>query len=471
MNINNITFSLLEKIEKANKDFHLFDGAEKILVGFSGGADSTCLVTALKEMSEKYGFTLYALHVNHMIRGEEADKDEEFARNLCKKLGIEFICERVDVPALALEKGESIELCARNVRYDLFAKICKNFGISHVATAHNACDNTETVLLNLVRGTGTRGLCGIPPKRMLCDGVMVIRPLIYTERKHIEAFLSEKSQDFVTDSTNLDSDYTRNFLRNDILPLLRNINPSLEESFARTSRLHMNDEDYLSSEAEKFVTDDIELLSGLHESVLSRVVIKLFSRVSDETPSELHVRTLCEKIYSCGTNTTSVSFPGCITAKLEKGKLRFEKDDRERHKTCEFEYPLCEGAIFFEENPYALYISFDENKDIPQTLENEENIYKKYTTDYLYFDTIPHVLRVRNRREGDKIYSGKMHKSIKRLMNNSPYTQRERFLLPFVCDNGEVILVPGVSMHDKCRKASDKKRCITVALYSLSSLT
>ena len=465
MNVNNITFSLLEKIERANIDFHLFDNATKILVGLSGGADSTCLVTALVKLSEKYGFDVFAIHVNHMIRGREADRDEEFARNLCEKLGIEFLCERVDVPALSENAGESVELCARNVRYEIFEKTCKKLGISHVATAHNACDNAETVLFNLVRGTGTRGLCGIPPKRPLCDGVTVIRPLIYAERKHIEEYLSEMSQDFVTDSTNLDSNYTRNYLRNEIVPLLRNINPSLEESMSRTSRLHMKDEDYLSSEAERCLSDSIQQLSKLHESILSRTVIKMFSSFSDETPSEFHVRALCEKIYSYDGNDTSISFPDDMSAKLQGGRVIFEKHDREKKTFMDFDVPLHEGEMFFEENLYALYISFDKNKDIPKTLVNKENVYKKYTTDYLYFDTIPHVLRVRNRRDGDKILCAKMHKSVKRIMISSPYKQEERYCVPFVCDDKEIILIPGVSKHDNCHENSQNTRCVTVVLY------
>ena len=164
MNSNNITLSFQEKIDRANTDFCLFEGCEKILVGLSGGADSTSLLLVLKELSEKYSFTLYALHVNHMIRGEEADRDEEFARVLSKKLGVEFFCERVDVPSLSKESGTSLELCARNERYRAFEKICKKYGISHVATAHNACDNAETLVFNLVRGTGLKGLCGALPK-------------------------------------------------------------------------------------------------------------------------------------------------------------------------------------------------------------------------------------------------------------------------------------------------------------------
>ncbi len=465
MNSNNITLSFQEKIDRANTDFCLFEGCEKILVGLSGGADSTSLLLVLKELSEKYSFTLYALHVNHMIRGEEADRDEEFARVLCKKLGVEFFCERVDVPSLSKESGTSLELCARNERYRAFEKICKKYGISHVATAHNACDNAETLVFNLVRGTGLKGLCGIPPKRSLCDGVTVIRPLIYSQRHEIEEYLAAMNQDYVTDSTNCDTDYTRNYIRNEIMPLLRNINPSVESALARTSGLCRKDEEYLSDMANENLTDDIGKLSKLHESILSRVVIKLFAKHSDEILPEMHTKQLLEKIYAYDGKKTCVSLPDGFCARLSRGKLGFEKDDRGKAKTLDFDVEAGEGTVFFEENPYALYISFDGNKDIPKTLENNEIVYKKYTEDYLYFDTIPRVLRVRNRQIGDKILSGRMNKSVKRLFVSSDFSEKERYMLPFVCLNEEILLIPSVATNDVCKKNDERNVKVTVALY------
>lgn len=467
MNSTNITFSLLEKIERANSDFCLFDGCKKILVGLSGGADSTSLVHALCKLSEKYGFEIIALHVNHMIRENEADRDEEFARSLCEKLKVEFLCERVDIPSLSKENGVSLELCARDARYEIFSRVCKDRGITHVATAHNACDNSETLIFNLVRGTGIKGLCGIPPKRPLCDGVMLIRPLIYAERHEIEKYLSDMGQSFVTDSTNSDTDYTRNFIRCKILPLLREINPSLEESMARTARLHRSDEEYLMTASKQCYTDSIEELSALHESMLSRVVMEMFSTVSNETLPEYHVRKLCRMIYEYDGTKTSMSFPDSMSARLQNGCLSFKKDKRCACRTIKH---FCRdvsdfGEIFFEENPYALYISLDQNEDIPQTLVNNRIVYKKYTTDYLYFDTIPFVLHVRNRREGDKITNGKMNKSIKKLMSSSRFDEDERYLVPFVCEDEKILLVPSLAVCDECKEGHERKQRISVSLY------
>ena len=466
MNSTDVICSFLERIKRADRDFCLFDGTKKILVGLSGGADSTALLLSLKKLSQELGFELFAVHVNHMIRGNEADRDEEFARRLCEKYGVDFACERVDVPKLAKEKGESLELCARNVRYDIFKKICTSKGIAFVATAHNSCDNSETVLFNLVRGSGTKGMCGIPPKRELCDNIRIIRPLIYATRNEIEEFLSACNQDFVTDSTNADCDYSRNFLRNEVLPLLRKLNPSLEDGIRRTSDLHRKDEECLSKMARESVTDGVEELKKLDEAILSRVIIRLFEGVSDETPSYERVKELCGKIYSFNGKKMKVSFSDSMTATLFENKLVFEKDLRLKKGTkTEFFRLLNEGGNFFEENSYALYITFDESFDIPQTLENEENIYKIYTTDYLYFDTIPNGLSARSRCDGDKIFSCSMHKSLKRLLNAEKLSESEKRMLPVVEKDGEIILVPGVCVCDDCKKKSNGKVKASVSLY------
>ena len=467
MNKTNITFSLLEKIERANKDFSLFDGCKKILVGLSGGADSTCLLLSMNLLREKYGFEIFAVHVNHMIRSHEAERDEAFAKNLCEKLGVSFLCERVNVPTLCEKSGQSLELCARNERYKVFAKVCREHGITHIATAHNCCDNAETMLFNLVRGSGTKGLCGIPAKRDDNDGLLIVRPLIYVLRDEIEEFLSEHNQDFVTDSTNNDVDYTRNYIRHEILPRLRNINPALDTSFIKTASLVKNDSDYLDCIAGKSVSNNLCELSMLDVSILSRVVRIMYSDVSSEMPEMVHINALCKKIYEYKENENvkcRISFPDGFCASIFRGKLSFVKDVK-KTEAGDFEKSLCEGGHFFENSPYALYISFYQNRDNPQTLSNKENIYKKYTTDYLYFDTIPSVIYARNKRNGDKIHSGKMHKSVKRLLLASDLDQNSKNLVPIITDGEKILAVPGVSVCDDCKMSENGKECVAVSLY------
>ena len=187
------------------------DPNSSILVGFSGGADSSALLDMLCSYAQKSGAKIYAAHINHGIRGAEALRDEEFCRKRAQSYNIPLFVLSADVPSLAKSSGQSIELCARNIRYDFFAKIMSENSIPLLATAHNANDNLETVLFNLTRGSGLRGLCGIPDKRE-CRGGMLIRPILHMSREDILKYCRENGLDYVTDSTNTDTDYTRNAL-------------------------------------------------------------------------------------------------------------------------------------------------------------------------------------------------------------------------------------------------------------------
>ncbi len=465
---NNITFEILEKIQRADRDFSLFDGCKKILVALSGGADSCCLLLSLREICEKYGFSLCALHVNHGIRGKEADRDEEFARALCKKYGIEFFCEKADIPALARESGLSEELCARNVRYSLFEKYCREYSFDAVAVAHNAGDNAETVLFNLLRGASLKGLCGIPPKRALTEKSFIIRPLIYADRNEIERYLAQKGQGFVTDSTNLSDDYTRNYLRHKVIPALSKINPSIEDTILRSSSLLRLDSQYLEKTAKQYHTGDLKVLSKLDRCILTRVIRNLFSEVSDEMPQFSHIDALADKIYMFCENSSlrcSLSFPDGKRAFIENGTLCFIKDSREKEIRRSFNIPLSDGINIIDGTDFLVYLAYKENEKLPQTItHNNEIIYKKYTTDYLYSDKILSGLYAKSRSDGDKISLGGMNKSLKRLMCEKKLASADRFSLPVICKDGEILLVPCVAKATDFTN-SQNTHCVCIALY------
>ena len=195
---------------KAIKQFSMLEKSHNVTVALSGGADSVSLLHILYELRDELGITLSAAHLNHMIRGDEALRDENFARQECEKLGIPFFCERADVPKYAKEHRVSTELAAREIRYEFLSNVSDGL----IATAHTASDNIETIIFNLARGTGLKGLCGIPPVRE-----NIIRPLIFCTREEIEAYCSANRLSYVTDSTNLSDDYSRNKIRHTIVPV------------------------------------------------------------------------------------------------------------------------------------------------------------------------------------------------------------------------------------------------------------
>ncbi|KAA6330176.1 tRNA(Ile)-lysidine synthase [termite gut metagenome] len=201
--------------------------AGKVLVALSGGADSVALLRVLLSL----GYDCEAAHCNFRLRGKESDRDEAFVRELCRGLHIPLHVTSFETSQYAKEKHISIEMAARELRYDWFAEIKKTSGASAIAVAHHKDDNAETLLLNLIRGTGINGLCGIRPKHG-----DIVRPLLCVSREEILNYLRYIKQEYVTDSTNMQDEYTRNKIRRHILPLMRDINPSITDSLVATGK-------------------------------------------------------------------------------------------------------------------------------------------------------------------------------------------------------------------------------------------
>ena len=214
-----------QRIKQYIEKEDLFSSGSKILIALSGGADSVALLCILHAA----GYPCEAAHCNFHLRGEESNRDEQFVRQLCKKYGIHLHTIDFDTTRYAAEKHISIEMAARELRYNWFEEIRNQCRADVVAVAHHQDDSVETILLNLIRGTGITGLLGIRPR----NGV-IVRPLLCINREEIMRYLQSIGQDYVTDSTNLEDEYTRNKIRLNLLPLMQNINPSVKNSLIET---------------------------------------------------------------------------------------------------------------------------------------------------------------------------------------------------------------------------------------------
>jgi len=214
------------KVERYIEKHKLLKPSELYIVALSGGADSVALLLLLKNG----GFNIHAAHCNFHLRGEESDRDEAFCEQLCADENIPFHRAHFDTREYADLHKVSIEMAARELRYRWFEQLRQDIGAAGICVAHHRDDSVETVLLNLVRGTGLRGLTGIQPR----NG-HILRPLLCVSRAEIEAFLAEKGQKYVTDSTNLEADVQRNVVRLEVLPLLRKLNPAVVENIQRTA--------------------------------------------------------------------------------------------------------------------------------------------------------------------------------------------------------------------------------------------
>lgn len=429
-----------------------------VICALSGGADSTVLLLFLKSYLKNLGVPLYAVHVNHGIRGLEADRDEAFCRKLCEKEGIPFTSEKFDVPKLAAECSKGLEETARNVRYSSLRKAAKALGACHIATAHNATDNLETVIFNLARGTGIAGLSGISP----ISGDL-IRPLLSVTSEEIREWAKQNGISYVTDSTNLDTDYTRNHIRKNIVPEIRKINPKADAAALRLSRSASEDNAYLYGEAEIIVGDNTEIardkLSSLPPSLLSRVVMILYKNAvgSMSDISEKNVSDCCKMIgEGC---IGSISLPKKATLFIHKDAVFVKIGTEDTESTPDCEITLSESSPT-EFGDYLVILG-DMSKTDDKT---RENIYNLFIKEYLDYDKIKGTIKIRKRASGDTYKVGGVNRKLKKYMCDKNVPQRLRDTLPLICDDDGIILVPTLRVSDRCRVSgtTERKLCVTV---------
>lgn len=246
---------MLEKIRKYIDSNGLLSENDRLLVGLSGGADSVCLLTVLQEL----GYDVVCVHCNFHLRGDESQRDEAFARSLCERKGVRLIVKDFDTTAHAREHGVSIEMAARDLRYCLFHELLQTEKLTKICVGHHSDDNIETMLINLLRGTGLKGLCGIQPK----NGV-VVRPLLSCSKAEILAYLKEKGESYVTDSSNLEADVVRNKVRLELLPLMEQISPAARHNLLTTLQ-NLNEEAKMYEET---MTDFTEHFSYQEDDIL-----------------------------------------------------------------------------------------------------------------------------------------------------------------------------------------------------------
>lgn len=418
---------MVDKVLKAIEDYSLLCSGDNIIVALSGGADSVALLHVLNSIKEKYKLKIFACHVNHMIRGEESDSDEQFVRSLCSQLGIELFVRKTDVPDIANKEKISLELCGRNIRYEYFSELSEKYN-AKVATAHTSNDNTETVLYNIARGTSVTGLCGIRPKRDY-----IVRPLINVTRQEIEDYCGIHSLTFVTDSTNLTDDYTRNNIRHNCVPTLIEVNPDLFSAVSRMTDSMRDIKDFLDEYSKKEIRlskndygYSCEKLLSLHPAVLSNAVYLIAKEHNCEV-GQAHITLIVEAMRSGGC----VDLAGDMRCICKQGTMRF----------------------FTQQNNINTFeCRLNEYKNIEYISKKEiENINKKLLSDFINCDIITEDTVIRTRREGDTFTFSdrKVTKSVKKLFNEMkiPVELRDKLLL--VANDSTVLWIQGIGSSEQ----------------------
>ena len=417
---------MIDKIKNTMLEHNMMPG-NSVLVGLSGGADSVALLHIMKRLSSECGFKVYAAHINHGLRGSEAEHDADFSKRLCDLLGIEFFLKKADVRALAKEWGISEEMAGRRVRYDFFAELMNGHRIDFTATAHHKNDSAETIVMNFIRGSATTGLCGIPYKRD-----RFIRPLLDVSRLEIESYCAENLLEYVTDKTNLDTVYTRNKIRNVLIPQIeKDFNSNFCDTVTQNAKIIRDDEDFLKITAEneyKRLTENgavnVSELKKLHKSVARRIIRIMIDKVSGT--SDVSSAVVENVLDLCDRNRTGTScdITKNVVARIEYGKLIVAYAEAE----CdEFSYEIKIGeSCFIPETGYTVEVSYADEKDNDRA-------------EYFRLPEGVSSITVTNRRRGDRFVPSGMtgSKSVKAYMINEkiPQNMRSRTGIVRIGDN------------------------------------
>ena len=424
----------------------------KVLFAFSGGADSVAL---LDMMQKEYPNTpILLVHVNHGIRGMEALRDREFCESVAKERGLEIAFLDVDVPTLAKERGQSLEETAREVRYAFFANLMKERNIPLLLTAHHANDHLETILFRIARGTGLAGLCGIAPIRSFGEGYLV-RPLLGFSKAEILTYCQENKLSFVTDSTNADTTYARNNIRAEVVPALESLYCDVAQRSVRMSAELCEDDECLQQLAARWMEENIsdnglfvQCLQKTHPAIRRRALRMWFEKERGATLEAVHLKALL-KLIECNDTTARVALPTEVSAYCTKSG-RLALTTTRPQPIGEYLLPLKEGEQNIPNTDISICIT---------PIENQNEVDRKAQNVLVLFGEWKDLQKEftwRNRREGDVILRGKMHRQLRRLWAEKGIPTEVRQALPLLCRGKDIVWAPFVGMSDDLKENNAK---------------
>ncbi|SET41586.1 tRNA lysidine(34) synthetase TilS [[Clostridium] polysaccharolyticum] len=467
---------MLKKVEKYIEQYHMIEKGDRIVLGVSGGADSISLFFVMMELKQKYNIEIAVVHVNHGIRGEDAIKDEEYVQMLCRENGILFYSVHADVRTIAKVQKLSEEEAGRKIRYEAFEKACAMYGCNKIAVAHNENDVSETVLLNLFRGSGLKGLTGIEPVRG-----KIIRPLLCVERREIEQYLWVKGIGYQTDSTNFETEYTRNKIRLQIIPYVeKEINERASEHIAKSASILSEANSFIQMEVSKLYERCVEKSEDAYHVVLEKfckahailkkeVVRKVLFELSNEHRDiEMrHIYMILElekqgagKRVDLPYEMETVHFYDRLVIRKKKGKK--EKGGLENEIEAVIpgliKIPGSDKRLCFE----VIYVEDCDRNKLEKMYRDKKNDYTKWFD----YDKIRNTVLARYRKAGD-FFVYNEHGNRKKLKEyfieqKVPAEKRKSILL--LADGNHIMWITGYRISEYYKVTNETKRILKVKI-------
>ncbi|MFA4916134.1 MAG: tRNA lysidine(34) synthetase TilS [Syntrophales bacterium] len=466
---------MIRKVRETIKKYHLLEKGDVVIVAVSGGPDSVALLKALGIFSHEYILTLIAAHLNHGLRDEESDRDEEFVREFSGAMDIKFECKYADIYSLRQEQGLSMEEIAREERYKFLTDVARKYNAQKIALGHHLNDQAETVLMNFIRGSGMEGLKGILPMR---EG-MYIRPLIAATRGDILDFLEKKSLRFMTDSSNVHDIYFRNRIRHHLIPeLKKHYNPKIEENLAHMAEIIRLEDDYIKTvlksvlsecvfdEGKEGIRINIPEFFTLHEAIQNRAIKTLLQRFSllKGGIGYLHVKSVIDLIRgvrSCGR----LHLPFNVEVRREYNLLIISRRNRPEGRAGEgdisqFSYDVTiPGKVKILELDMTMVFDIMD-KPSHNIVFNGENIA------YMDFEAIKFPLVVRNLRPADNIQPLGMKgtKKLKDYFIDNKVLPRMRKKIPLLVNGQSVLWIGGMRLSERVKITDKTRRVVKVEI-------
>lgn len=435
---------LFEKVAEKNRRESLIESGDRVVVGFSGGPDSVFLVEMLLKLKKEIDFEIVLVHINHLLRGEEAQRDEDFSVSYGKSKELKVFARKIDITTLGKERGLSLEEAGREARYNFYQEVMESTCSNKIALAHNKDDQIETFMFRLSRGAGLSGLEGISSKRDI-----YIRPISEIYKSDILKYLDENGVPYCIDSTNLENEFTRNSIRLDLIPFIeRRYNPKFKDKVFSLIEEIRDINLFVEKEIEKFsqcdsleISEILKFPKSIRGKILSRYLYRFGLEVNRKKIS------LIESILEKG-GSQEISLNSEYNLKKEYNILKVEKINLIKNIVGEVTFTIPNKV------EYGDYIV-----EAEYTTRKEENKNCFYTT-----LKIGDTLTVRGRREGDRITPTGMkgEKKLKEIFINEKIGKEKRDSIPLVVHNENIVWIAGVRGNEKY--SSTEEKCVKLSV-------